>query len=130
MAKWKTPDDLKYAKSDEWIRVEGDTGTIGITDYAQDALNDLVYVELRDVGDTLAKGEAFGEVESVKAASELYMMVGGEVIEINGDLQGEPDIVNGDPYGRGWMIKVRITDPSGLDELMDAAAYASYCEDR
>lgn len=130
MAELKFPDDLKYAESDEWIRVDGDTATIGISDYAQDALNDLVYAEFKAVGEILAVGEAFGEVESVKAASEVYMPVGGEIIAVNDELESEPEIVNEDPYGNGWMIKVRITDDSNLAKLMDAAAYKKYCDER
>lgn len=130
MADLKYPDDLKYAESDEWIRVEGDTATIGISDYAQDTLNDLVYVEFKEVGDTLEQGESFGEVESVKAASEVYTPVAGEIIEVNDELEGEPEIVNQDPYGKGWMVKIRITDDSNLASLMDAAAYKEFCESR
>jgi glycine cleavage system H protein len=130
MADLKYPDDLKYAESDEWIRVDGDTATIGISDYAQDALNDLVYVEFKGAGETLDAGEAFGEVESVKAASEVYMPVAGEIIGINDELEGEPEIVNEDPYGNGWMVKIKITDASNLANLMDAAAYKEYCDNR
>lgn len=130
MAEFKFPEDLKYAKSDEWVRVEGDVATLGISDYAQDALNDLVYVELKGVGDKLEAGDVFGEVESVKAASELYTPIAGEIIEINEELEGEPEIVNGDPYGKGWMVKIRVSDTSGLEGLMDAAAYKEYCESR
>lgn len=130
MADLKYPDNLKYAESDEWILVEGDTATIGISDYAQDALNDLVYVEFKEVGDSLAQGEGFGEIESVKAASEVYMPVAGEIIEVNADLEGNPETVNEDPYGKGWMIKIRITDDSNLASLMDAAAYKELCESR
>lgn len=130
MADLKFPDDLKYTENDEWIRVDGDTATIGITDYAQDQLNDLVYVEFKDVGDSFAAGEAFGEVESVKAASEVYMPVAGEIIEINTELEGEPEIVNEDPYGNGWMVKVKVTDSANLETLMDTAAYKAFCESR
>lgn len=130
MADLTFPDDLKYTESDEWVRVEGDTATIGISDYAQDSLNDLVYVEFKEVGDTLKQGESFGEIESVKAASEVYLPIGGEIIEVNEELEGEPEIVNQDPYGNGWMIKVRITDDSNLANLMDAAAYKELCESR
>ncbi|MDQ7026493.1 MAG: glycine cleavage system protein GcvH [Anaerolineae bacterium] len=126
----KYPEDLKYAESDEWIRVDGDTATIGISDYAQEALNDLVYVEFKEVGETLAQGEAFGEVESVKAASEVYLPVAGEITAVNSDLEGDPETVNGDPYGAGWMIKIKITDSSNLANLMDATAYKEYCDNR
>jgi glycine cleavage system H protein len=130
MADLKFPDDLKYTESDEWIRVEGDVATLGISDYAQDALNDLVYVEFPEVGTALDKGDNFGEVESVKAASELYCPIAGEVIEVNEGLEDEPEVVNADPYGQGWMVKIRITDDAGLADLMDAAAYKAYCESR
>lgn len=130
MADLKFPEDLKYTESDEWVRVEGETATIGISDYAQDALNDLVYVEFQDVGEDLAQGDEFGEVESVKAASSVYMPIGGEIIEVNEELEGEPEIINDDPYGAGWMIKIKVTDNSNLDNLMDAAAYKEFCENR
>jgi glycine cleavage system H protein len=126
----KFPSDLKYLKSDEWLRIEGDTGTIGISDFAQDQLNDVVYVDLPEVGKVLAAGESFGSVESVKAASELMTPVAGEVIAVNSDLEKTPELVNSDPYGRGWMIKIRITDAGAADSLMDAAAYEEYCKNR
>jgi glycine cleavage system H protein len=126
----KVPSDLKYLKSDEWLRIEGETGTIGISDFAQDQLNDVVYVDLPEVGRTLAAGESFGSVESVKAASELVTPVAGEVIAVNGDLEKTPELVNGDPYGKGWMVKIRITDASAADSMMDAAAYEEYCKNR
>lgn len=124
------PNHLKYAKSDEWIHVEGETATIGISDYAQDSLNDLVYVEFKEVGESIAAGESFGEIESVKAASEVYLPVAGEIIAVNEALESEPDTVNSDPYGDGWMIKIKITDESNLNHLMDASAYQAYCESR
>jgi len=130
MADLKIPEDLKYAQSDEWIRVEGDEATIGITDYAQDALNDLVYVEFKDVDTELESGDAFGEVESVKAASEVFLPVAGTIIAVNEALEDDPEQVNSDPYGAGWMVKIRISDASGLDDLMDAAAYREYCDNR
>ena len=130
MADLKFPEDLKYADSDEWVRIDGDTATVGISDYAQDALNDLVYAEFKDVGETIEAGESFGEVESVKAASEVYLPIAGEIIEINEALEGEPEIINDDPYGEGWMVKIRITDDSNLASLMDAAAYKTYCDER
>ena len=124
------PADLKYANSDEWIRVEGDTGTIGVSDYAQNALSDIVYVELPGVGDNFAANTTFGSVESVKAASELNLPVSGEIIAINEDLQSTPEVVNSDPYGKGWMVKIKLTNPAELDALMDAAAYTKYCDGR
>jgi glycine cleavage system H protein len=130
MANWNTPAELKYRKSDEWLRIEGDTGTIGISDYAQDQLNDIVFVELPQVGAKLNKDDSFGVVESVKAASDVYMPVSGEVIEVNQALEKEPELINSDPYGKGWIIKIRITDASGAAELMDAAAYTEYCKTR
>jgi len=130
MGDWKVPADLKYAESDEWFRVDGDTVTIGITDYAQDQLNDIVYVEFKDVGDSLSAGDSFGEVESVKAASELYSVIGGEIIEVNEALEDSPETVNADPYGAGWMVKIKTDDTSPLDGLMDAEAYDKYCDER
>lgn len=132
MATLKIPDDLKYLQSDEWIRVEGDTATIGITDYAQDQLNDIVYIELPAVGDSFKKGAAFGSVESVKAASDLVTGVSGTVTEVNSALEDEPELINADPYGRGWIIKLKLSDPAEVNaaDLMDAAAYAAYCETR
>src|SRR5687768_11926430 len=130
MAELKFPADLKYTESDEWIRVDGDTATIGISDYAQQSLNDLVYVEFKSVGDKLAEGDAFGEVESVKAASEVYLPVAGEIIEVNNALESDPETINSDPYGAGWMVKIKVIDASNLANLMDAAAYQEYCERR
>lgn len=124
------PDDLLYTKDDEWILVDGDEGVVGITDYAQDALSDIVYVELPDEGDSFEMGETFGVVESVKAAADLYMPVSGEVTAVNEDLPDAPEVLNSDPYGEGWMIKITIADPSELDNLMDPAAYTTYCEER
>jgi glycine cleavage system H protein len=123
-------DGLKYAKSDEWIKVEGGTGTIGISDFAQDSLSDIVYVELPDVGSVIAKGEMFGSIESVKAASDLYLPVSGEVIEVNESLSSTPEIVNSDPFGKAWMLKIKISDTKELDGLMDADAYRKFCEER
>jgi glycine cleavage system H protein len=130
MAELKIPSDLKYASSDEWVRLDGETVTIGVSDYAQDQLNDIVFVELPDVGRDLKKGEAFGVVESVKAASDIYTPVGGSVVEVNTALQDEPELINNDPYGRGWIVKIRVSDASGMDALMDADAYRGYNEGR
>jgi glycine cleavage system H protein len=130
MADLKYPDDVKYARSDEWVRLEGDTATIGISDYAQDALNDVVYVELPSVGDRFEQGQSFGSVESVKAASDLYAQVGGEVIEVNSALEDEPELINSDAYGRGWLIKLRVTGTPDVSHLLDAAAYKDYCATR
>lgn len=124
------PKDLKYTKNDEWIKVEGKTALIGVTDFAQNSLSDVIYVELPEAGDVLDKGETFGVVESVKAASDIYMPVSGEVIEVNEVLTQQYELVNKDPYGKAWMIKINIKNPSELDELMDAAAYETYCMER
>jgi glycine cleavage system H protein len=130
MANWNTPADLKYTRNDEWIRVENDTATVGITDYAQDQLNDIVYVELPDVGAEFKAGDSFGVVESVKAASDLYLPVSGNIIAINSKVQGEPELLNTDPYGEGWLVKLQVTDAGAAANLMDANAYAQYCESR
>ena len=130
MGEWKTPTELKYADTDEWFAVDGDVITIGITDYAQDQLNDIVYVEFKDAGDSVDAGDSFGEVESVKAASELYSALPGEIIEVNTDLEDEPEVINADPFGAGWMVKIKAADLQALDGLMDAAAYDAYCDSR
>jgi glycine cleavage system H protein len=120
------PSDRKYTKDHEWIRSAGDTAEIGITDYAQRQLGDVVYVELPDVGKTIAAGESFGCIESVKAVSELFSPLAGEVVEINGRLDGEPALVNSDPYGAGWMIRLKPDDAGAVDSLMDAAGYSKH----
>lgn len=130
MAEWKIPENLRYTESDEWIRVENGVGVVGVTDYAQDQLSDVVYVELPSEGETFAQGETFGVVESVKAAADMHMPVGGEVIERNGALEDEPELVNKDPYGAAWFIKIKLSNPSELDKLMDAAAYQAHCAAR
>ena len=124
------PESLLYTKDDEWIRVDGDEAVIGLTDYAQDALSDIVYVELPDVGEVFDTGEAFAVVESVKAAADMYMPVAGEVIENNEDLLDSPEILNSSPYDEGWMLRIKIDDMGELDTLMDAAAYGAFCEER
>ncbi|GBC90320.1 MAG: glycine cleavage system protein GcvH [Fimbriimonadales bacterium] len=121
-----TPAELRYTKSDEWVRVEGDVATIGITDYAQSELGDIVFLELPEVGRYLQTEEAFGAVESVKAASDLYAPVEGEVIEVNTALQSALEQINQDPYGAGWMIKIRMKDPSQVNTLMTADEYRAY----
>jgi glycine cleavage system H protein len=108
------PEDLRYTNSHEWVRIEGDTATIGITDHAQDELGDIVFVELPDEGATFDAGESFGTVESVKAVSDLYAPVGGEVVEVNSALEDAPENINEDPYGEGWFVKLRITDEADL----------------
>jgi len=120
--------DLKYASSHEWAKPQGETATVGISDHAQGELGDVVYVELPEVGSTVTKGETFGVVESVKAASDVYSPVSGEVVEINSALVDEPAKVNGDPYGDGWMIKVKLADQGELDSLLSAQAYEKKCE--
>lgn len=117
------PADLKYTNDHEWIKVEGDTATIGITDFAQGELGDIVYVEIETVGETLDKEEVFGTVEAVKTVSDLFMPVSGEVVEFNEGLESNPEKVNEDAYGDGWMIKVKLSDVSELDDLLDADAY-------
>ncbi len=124
------PEGLFFTREDEWIRVEGDQGIVGITDYAQDALSDIVYVELPEEGDVFAAGDTFGVVESVKAASDLYMPVSGEIIGVNDNLPDTPEVLNSDPYAAGWLVKVQLENPDELDELMDSAAYSAYCEER
>ena len=117
------PDDRRYAEDHEWVKPEGDTAAIGISDYAQDQLGDVVFVELPQVGSVFDKGAEFGTVESVKAVSELFMPIGGEVTAVNADLEDAPEQVNADPYEGGWMIRVKPTDPAEMDALMDKAAY-------
>ncbi len=123
------PSELKYSKEHEWVRVAGDVATIGITDFAQEELGDIVNVELPDEGDSFAKDEAFGAVESVKASSEVFSPVGGKVVEINEPLFDTPELLNEDPYDEGWMIKLQLSDPSEVDGLMDAEAYQQYIEE-
>ncbi|TNF49234.1 MAG: glycine cleavage system protein GcvH [Bacteroidetes bacterium] len=118
------PQNLKYTKDHEWVLVDGDIATIGITDFAQGELGDIVYIEIETEGETLAQEEVFGSVEAVKTVSDLFMPISGEIIEFNTALESAPEAVNSDPYGDGWMIKVKVSDPSELDSLMDAAAYS------
>jgi len=120
------PEDLRYTREHEWVLVEGNIATIGITDYAQDQLGDVVYVELPAVGDKVSREDAFGVVESVKAVSDVYAPVSGEVVEVNDDLTENPGMINEDPYGDGWFIKVEMSDPSELEELMSAEEYRAY----
>ncbi len=117
------PDNVRYAESHEWARSDGDKITVGISDYAQDQLGDIVFVELPEVGDSLDKGEEFGTVESVKAVSELYMPVGGEIIAVNSGLEDNPEWVNNTPYADGWMIEIKPEDPAAIDELLNHDAY-------
>ena len=117
------PEDLKYTKDHEWCKVEGDTITIGVTDFAQSELGDIVFVEVETEGEELDKEEVFGTIEAVKTVSDLFMPVSGEVTEFNEELEANPEVVNSDPYGEGWMIKVKMSDQGELDELLDASAY-------
>ena len=122
------PADLRYTKEHEWVRVEGDRGTVGITDYAQKQLGDVVYVELPEVGRRLKSQETFGTVESVKAVSELFSPLAGEVVAVNSALVQTPETLNTDPYGGAWMIRVKLADPAAVGQLMDAAAYKALVE--
>ncbi len=119
------PADLKYTNDHEWVRVEGDTAIVGITDFAQGELGDIVYVEIETEGDTLAESEVFGSIEAVKTVSDLFMPISGEILEFNEALESAPETVNTDPFGEGWMVKIKISDTAQLDGLMDAAAYES-----
>jgi glycine cleavage system H protein len=125
----KLDPEARYAESHEWARWDGDEVVCGITDHAQESLSDVVYVELPEEGDVLEKGESFGVVESVKAASDLYLPMGGEVTAVNGDLEDTPELVNKDPYGGGWMVRFRPSDPSEFDALMDTDAYEAFVEE-
>lgn len=118
------PDDRRYSREHEWVRVDGSTAVIGITSFAADELGDIVYVELPAVGARLTQFGAFGVVESVKAVSDLFAPISGEVTEVNGELGASPELLNGDPFGAGWIAKISLADPSELDKLLDAAAYA------
>jgi glycine cleavage system H protein len=123
-----TPEDNRYAKSHEYVHVEGDIGTVGITDYAQKELGDVVFVELPQVGTQLEQGDELGSIESVKAVSELFAPASGEVVEVNEALKEKPELVNTDPYGDGWMVRVKLSTPEEVDELMDAEEYEEYVE--
>lgn len=118
------PENLKYTKDHEWIKVDGNTATVGVTDYAQGELGDIVFIEIETVGENLAKEEVFGTIEAVKTVSDLFMPAGGQIEEVNPALENSPDLVNKDPYGNGWLIKVTLNDASELKDLLDAKAYA------
>jgi glycine cleavage system H protein len=120
------PENFRYTKEHEWVLVEGDAGTIGITDHAQEELGDIVYVDLPKAGSRVEQGKSLGSVESVKAVSDIYSPVTGEVTEVNGKLVDAPEILNSDPHGAGWLVKVRLSQPGGLEELMSAEDYRSY----
>ena len=122
-----TPAELKYTKDHEWVRVEGDVAVIGITDFAQSELGDIVFVDIQTQGENLAKEEVFGTIEAVKTVADAFMPVSGEVVEVIPELEGAPELVNSDPYGAGWMIKVKMSDPAEYDTLMSAEEYAAIC---
>ncbi len=124
------PNDLKYTQSDEWIRVSGNAAEAGLTDYAQNHLSDIVYVELPEVGAEFKQGTSFGSIESVKAASDINLPASGTITAVNDSLSDAPESVNSDPYGKGWIVKFTLSDPSELASLMDAAAYEAYCNER
>jgi glycine cleavage system H protein len=117
------PAELKYTKDHEWVKIEGDIAIVGITEFAQSELGDIVYVEIETVGETLSQEEVFGSIEAVKTVSDLFMPVGGEILEFNEALEANPELVNSDPYGEGWMVKVKMEDASQYDNLLDATAY-------
>lgn len=126
-----TPNDRKYSITDEWVKADGEIATIGISDYAQDQLSDIVFVEIAvSVGDKVTKNAVVGTIESVKAAGEITFPVSGEVVEINETVSKTPELVNSDPYAAAWMVKVKMADPSELHQLMDASAYEKYCQER
>jgi len=117
------PQELKYTKDHEWIKIEGDVATVGITDFAQSELGDIVYVEVETVDETLDREEVFGTVEAVKTVSDLFLPLTGEIVEFNETLEDEPELVNSDPYGKGWMVKIKFSEASEVEDLLDAAAY-------
>jgi len=117
------PENLKYTKEHEWISVEGDVATVGITDFAQGELGDIVFVEIETKGQTLAKEATFGTVEAVKTVSDLFMPIGGEILDVNADLESQPELVNQDPYNGGWMVKIKVSNSAELNDLLDVAAY-------
>ncbi|MBI1756604.1 MAG: glycine cleavage system protein GcvH [Fimbriimonas ginsengisoli] len=119
------PHDLKYTKTHEWVRLDGDTATVGITDYAQSELGDIVYVELPTPGRAVREGDSFGSVESVKTVSDVYAPVSGEVVDVNGALGAQSELLNTDPYGKGYLVKIRLSDPAAVSALLDSAAYAA-----
>lgn len=123
-----TPTNLKYSKDHEWVKVDGNIATIGITDFAQSQLGDIVFVDIQTEGEDLAAGEVFGAIEAVKTVADGLMPVSGKVIEVNADLEGAPESVNTDPYGAGWMIKVEMSNPAEYNDLLDAAAYEAECK--
>lgn len=119
------PENFKYTKDHEWISIDGDTATVGITEFAQGELGDIVYVEIETEGEELSQEEIFGSVEAVKMVSDLFMPISGEVVEFNEELESNPELVNSDPYGKGWMVKIKIADTNELDSLLDAGGYST-----
>ena len=119
----KIQENLKYTKDHEWLRVEGNEAFIGVTDYAQSELGDIVFIEVETIGETLDKEETFGTIEAVKTVSDMFMPVTGEILEFNEELESTPELINQDPYGKGWIVKIKLSNPAELNELMDAAAY-------
>jgi glycine cleavage system H protein len=125
------PKDLRYTDSDEWVRVEGDEASMGVSDYAQEQLSDIVYVEFTvDVGDEVSKGDAVAAVESVKAAADVYSPINGTISAVNEELPDTPELINTDPYGEAWMVKIKMNDPSEVEALKDPKTYEAYCEER
>ena len=122
------PDDLLYTQDHEWARLEGDTATVGLTDFAQGELGDVIFLELPSVGDAFSQGDTFGTVEAVKTVADLFIPLSGEIIAVNTDLEEAPEKVNNDPYGEGWMVKVKLSNPGEGDQLLDAAAYKDFIE--
>ena len=121
----KIPEDLKYTKDHEWVRIEGNVATVGVTDFAQSELGDIVFVEIETLDEELEKEEVFGSVEAVKTVSDLFMPIGGTVIEINENIESSPELINSDPYGEGWMIKIEINEASDIENLLTAEAYSN-----
>ncbi|MFO8239827.1 MAG: glycine cleavage system protein GcvH [Dissulfuribacterales bacterium] len=117
------PESLRYSKEHEWVKIEGDIVTVGITDFAQGELGDIVFVEVETVGENLNKGEVFGTIEAVKTVSDLFLPVAGEIIELNEKIEEEPELINSDPYGNGWIVKVKVSDSKQLEDLMDSTSY-------
>ncbi len=123
-----TPNNLKYSSDHEWVKVEGNIATVGITDFAQSQLGDIVFVDIQTEGEDLSEGEVFGAIEAVKTVADAIMPISGKVVAVNADLEGAPETVNTDPYGNGWMIQVEMSNPAELDKLLDADAYAAICK--
>lgn len=122
------PSNLKYTNDHEWLKIEGDVALVGITDFAQSELGDVVFVDIQTQGETLGAGEVFGTIEAVKTVADAMMPVAGEVIEVNGELEGAPELLNSDPYGKGWMIKIKVDNTADIDTLLDAAQYEAICK--